>query len=335
MAPDAGRAIVSTLFSADAPMDNWLREVDMLRPEGYLATLQRLLRRAGQYRAVVLDGAAQRDQIAGALISARRHPPAIVVSDATWQTGTSWSDQMLRRFGVRAIDGSHVSFCVHSRYEVESFERTWGPLAACVRFTPWAYTLSQAELAREPSDNGHVFAGGNSLRNYQPLIEAAFTVGAPVDIATSVLTPEQRARLPRNVNARSVAHSAFNDLVREASVVVVPLAPRTDRSSGQSVYINAMARGKAVVVTDAPGVRDYIEDGRTGLIVPPDDAGALGAAIRRLLDDPEERRSMGSRARDHALANLSLTNYARRLLEVAHETMAHAPPERRDRRSPR
>jgi hypothetical protein len=322
MAAVAGRAIASTLFSADAPMDDWLREVDMLRPQSDPETIWRLVGRAGRYRALILDGSAQRDQVAAALISTRRRPPAIVVSDATWKTGTSWSDRTVRRLGVRAIDGQHVIFCVHSTYEVRSFERTWGPLAGRVRFTPWAYTLSEAELARDFADNGHVFAGGNSLRNYGPLIETAATLGVPVDIATNVLSAEARAQLPANVNARSVPQAVFDDLLRQAAVVVVPLAPREDRSSGQSVYINAMAQGKALVVTDIPGVRDYIEDGETGLIVPPDDADALGTAIRRLLDDPAERRRMGSSARDHALENLSLTHYARRLLEVAHEAMA-------------
>jgi len=42
-------------------------------------------------------------------------------------------------------------------------------------------------------------------------------------------------------------------LTAAASVVVVALQPREDRSSGQGTYLNAMALGKPVVVTDVAG----------------------------------------------------------------------------------
>ena len=66
----------------------------------------------------------------------------------------------------------------------------------------------------------------------------------------------------------------------------MPLQARDDRSSGQTTYINAMARAKAIVVTDAPGVRDYIQDSETGLIVAPGDPDAMAQAVGRLLGDP-------------------------------------------------
>ena len=81
-----------------------------------------------------------------------------------------------------------------------------------------------------------------------------------------------------------------------------------------------MARGKAIVVTDTPGVRDYIRDGETGLIVAPGDATAMGHAVTRLLEDPAERARIGSQARERALSELTLTRYATRLLEVVDET---------------
>lgn len=51
------------------------------------------------------------------------------------------------------------------------------------------------------------------------------------------------------------------------------------RSAGQASYLNAIALGKPVVVTDAPGVRDYVDHRRTGLIVPPGDPIALREAV--------------------------------------------------------
>ena len=66
------------------------------------------------------------------------------------------------------------------------------------------------------------------------------------------------------------------------------------------VAVEAAAAGKAVVGTDIPGLRDAVVANETGLLVPPDNPEALAAAIRRLLDDPELRQSLGQRGRERA-----------------------------------
>ena len=48
----------------------------------------------------------------------------------------------------------------------------------------------------------------------------------------------------------------------------------------------SLAVGRPVVATDVGGNRELVRDGETGLLVPPDDAGALAAALERLLADP-------------------------------------------------
>jgi glycosyltransferase involved in cell wall biosynthesis len=59
----------------------------------------------------------------------------------------------------------------------------------------------------------------------------------------------------------------------------------------------AMAAGRAIVSTAVDGCREVLEDGVTGLLVPPRDPAALGAALGRVLDDAALRRSLGDRAR--------------------------------------
>ncbi len=54
-----------------------------------------------------------------------------------------------------------------------------------------------------------------------------------------------------------------------------------------------MALGKPVVASDGGGTVELVEDGVTGLLVPPGDVVALAAAIERILDDPDLRRRMG------------------------------------------
>ena len=61
--------------------------------------------------------------------------------------------------------------------------------------------------------------------------------------------------------------------------------------------IEAMAAGLPVVASDVGGLRDLIEHGRTGVLVPPADPDALGAAIGALVARPERARAIGDAAR--------------------------------------
>jgi glycosyltransferase involved in cell wall biosynthesis len=60
----------------------------------------------------------------------------------------------------------------------------------------------------------------------------------------------------------------------------------------------AMAAGKAIVATSVDGCREVLEHGRTGLLVPPRDAGALAAALVRVLGEPGLRAALSAAARE-------------------------------------
>jgi glycosyltransferase involved in cell wall biosynthesis len=62
--------------------------------------------------------------------------------------------------------------------------------------------------------------------------------------------------------------------------------------------LEAAACGRPMVATDVPGCREIVQDGVTGLLVPPRDAERLAAALARLAGDKALRRRMGAAARD-------------------------------------
>src|SRR3546814_7537635 len=70
-----------------------------------------------------------------------------------------------------------------------------------------------------------------------------------------------------------------------------------------------MACGAAVIGTDVPGIREVIEDGRTGLLCAPT-AAALRDAIERLLSDEPLRRRLGGNARQQIEMTASLDRVA-------------------------
>ena len=62
------------------------------------------------------------------------------------------------------------------------------------------------------------------------------------------------------------------------------------------VLIEAMAAGVAIVGTDAPGIRDVVSDGRTGVLVPVGDVVRLAEAMKKVVGDGQMRRGLVARA---------------------------------------
>jgi len=84
-------------------------------------------------------------------------------------------------------------------------------------------------------------------------------------------------------------------------MVVVP-----SRREGYGVAAReAMAYGRPVVASAVGGLLDAVEDGITGVLVPPDDVTALRTAMEGLLADRGRRLALGTAARQRAVATLS------------------------------
>lgn len=85
--------------------------------------------------------------------------------------------------------------------------------------------------------------------------------------------------------------------MERASVVLVP-----SRGEGFGmVALEAMERGRAVIASRVGGLPEIVAEGETGLLVPPDDPGALAAALRDLLADPARVASFGAAGRHRAV----------------------------------
>jgi glycosyltransferase involved in cell wall biosynthesis len=80
--------------------------------------------------------------------------------------------------------------------------------------------------------------------------------------------------------------------------------------------MQAMACGLAVVTTPVGSIAEIVQDGDTGLLVPPEDPTALRAAIARLLADATLRTRLGTRAREAALQRFGEEQMVSRMLEV-------------------
>jgi glycosyltransferase involved in cell wall biosynthesis len=75
--------------------------------------------------------------------------------------------------------------------------------------------------------------------------------------------------------------------------------------------IEAMAAGRAVVVTSSGGPQEIVENGRTGILVPPADAEALAAKICAVLDNPEWAATLGRAAQEQVQRQFSISQIVR------------------------
>jgi glycosyltransferase involved in cell wall biosynthesis len=128
-----------------------------------------------------------------------------------------------------------------------------------------------------------------------------------------------RGLLPQAVGF--VAHDDLGPYYQRAAVVVVP-----SRREGYGVAAReGMAYGRAVVATAVGGLPDAVEDGVTGLLVPPGDPAALRAALERLLADGGLREGLGAAAREHARAAFAWRAATEGLVAVYRELRESAP----------
>ncbi|MCO8126377.1 glycosyltransferase [Acidimicrobiia bacterium EGI L10123] len=86
-----------------------------------------------------------------------------------------------------------------------------------------------------------------------------------------------------------------------------------DRDSMPVVVKEAMAAGRPVVATDVVAVGEMVDDGASGVLVPPDEPAAMAEALERLLADRCLRASMGARGRQIVEERFDLARQAERL----------------------
>jgi glycosyltransferase involved in cell wall biosynthesis len=120
---------------------------------------------------------------------------------------------------------------------------------------------------------------------------------------------ELRSRAAMSDLAGSVRFLGYvrptSDALERAQVVLVP--------SRQEPFGNTAVEGllsrRPIVASDVQGLAEIIQDGRTGLLVPPDDPVALAAAIAKLLDNPDLAETFARAGREDALARFGVPAY--------------------------
>ncbi len=105
----------------------------------------------------------------------------------------------------------------------------------------------------------------------------------------------------------------------------VGVVPSLGSEAVSRAALEWMAAGRPVVASSVGGIPDLIEDGVTGLLVPPGDAGALAEALAGLLLDPEKAETLGRAGRARWEREFGLNAFYEATQRVYDEATAHLP----------
>ena len=197
-------------------------------------------------------------------------------------------------------------FVVHSTLEKQVYAKFFGLPVDKFDVVLWGVRPPEVESAEVPLETGdYISVIGQYCRDYRVLLEAArrlpdlrFVIVARPDNLSGLDVPPNvfvRPNLPFQKTMNVLLHSRF---------MVLPLIG-SEVPAGHVTLVAAMHLGKAVVISDSAGVRDYVRDGENAVIVPVGSIESLVVAIRRLWDDHALCVKLGKNAQLFAARNCS------------------------------
>jgi glycosyltransferase involved in cell wall biosynthesis len=200
---------------------------------------------------------------------------------------------------VVVVNGVDHELMVQKMYGLPAHRTHFVPLPPRETTLRWA-------SRRIPEDPGLIlfFGSVDARKGTEYLVRAQSMITESVDYARIVIaghgTEFAHCRQLIQDPSRFELHEGFvpnedaADLFQRASLVVLPYL--TASTSG--VLVTAQTFEKPVVATRVGSLPDYVEDGKTGLLVPPADEKELANAIIKLLQNDELRHQMGKNARE-------------------------------------
>jgi glycosyltransferase involved in cell wall biosynthesis len=196
------------------------------------------------------------------------------------------------------------------------------------RFDPALVSAADREAIRARFGSPLIVSTGRLVyyKGYEYLIRAARNLDASVLILGSGPLEQRLGRLaaglPRFHLLGQVTESDLIAMVASADCFVLPSSHRAESFGIATLEAQAL-RVPAVVTEVGTGTTETVEDGRTGLVIPPRDPRAIAEACQWILDHPQEAAGMGDAARRRVIDHYSAVTVAARVREVYERVSGH------------
>jgi hypothetical protein len=199
-----------------------------------------------------------------------------------------------RRLAARIALKKISYFCVHTRAEIDFYSEWLKLPKSKFRFFP-LQKPNIPRVADVEKDQPFAVAIGSACRDYHVFAEAMRRLKLP---AVVVAAPHaiKGVSFPDNVTVRQgLSIEECRSLTQRARVCVIPIAS-SELPAGTVTVVEAMRQGCAIVATKCAGTEDYLEHGRSGLLVQPGDVDNMAEAISTLWQDEALRTSLAENA---------------------------------------
>jgi alpha-maltose-1-phosphate synthase len=252
------------------------------------------------------------DQLgSGYLLSSWIEKTAVETADRVIAVSAQMREDILRHF---AVDPAKV-VVIHNGIDPERFRRTERRDALERRGVRSPYVLFVGRI----TDQKGIFHLLEAARKLPPDVQVVLCAAAPD-------TPEIEQRLRRTVaeqpNVLWIAEMVpVEEVIQLYSHAAVFVCPSVYEPFGL-INLEAMACETPVVASAVGGILEVVEDGRTGLLVPPARPDDLAAAIRRVLDDSSFARALGQAGRRRVEERFSWASVAERTEQVYQDAIA-------------
>ena len=166
-----------------------------------------------------------------------------------------------------------------------------------------------------------VSIGKDSGRDYATLFEAAGKVDLPVTIAASRKNIPHDVHIPSNVTILyDLPLADLRSMYAKARFVVIVSFPDTTTlgsdCSGQTVILETLAMGRAVIATERAWLTEYFEDGRDFLSVPANDPEALAQAMHKVWNEQSLRKDLAAHGQHAVRKKYSSRRFSENLYQL-------------------
>lgn len=220
----------------------------------------------------------------------------------------------LKNYLQRLCFASVEVIFVSARREIQVYARRLGLPEDRIRFLPFHTNVVNPKMLE--GAGSYILSAGKTGRDYATLASAVDGLKVKV-VVVSDRHHLDNIIFPSNVEVHTdITYEKYLDLLCGCSMVVVPLK-KLVKSTGQVVFLEAMALGKPVVATSTTGTKDYIEHGVTGILVPLEDSDKLRRAISDFIEAPESYSDIAVRAFEQVKEKHTFSVYTRTILTAA------------------
>lgn len=199
-------------------------------------------------------------------------------------------NRLIRWFGIGELE-----VIAYSPSEVEHLVKEAGIERSRVHFQIWRLELDGRAPPSAVRDNGYIFSGGYSNRDYDSLLRATAGTDLPVVIGASRRNEIAEVPGPQVRMHFDIPENEFELLLAGSRVCVIPLQDESD-ACGLSVLLRVLRNGKALIATRHSSIEAYLGLDYPGFVTVGDVEG-LRAQLQRTMTDSAYRAALEAAVR--------------------------------------